>query len=76
MSERLDWERARFVDWPADRADAYRTAGVWGGQTLFDAVAEIATGVAEHVAVIDDADALSHGHSSIGPSEWRLDCGH
>ena len=61
MSERLDWERARFVDWPADRADAYRAARVWAGQTLFDAVARTASGAAERVAVIDDAEALSYG---------------
>ena len=60
MSERLDWERARFVDWPADRADAYRAAGMWAGQTLFDAVAGTAGGAAEHVAVIDEAEALSY----------------
>ena len=61
MNDRLDWERANFVGWPADRADGYRAAGVWAGQTLFDAVAATASGAADHVAVIDEADALSYG---------------
>ena len=61
MNDRLDWERANFVGWPTDRADGYRAAGVWAGQTLFDAVAATASGAADHVAVIDEADALSYG---------------
>jgi len=61
MSERLDWERARFVGWPADRAEEYRAAGVWAGQTLFDALAETAGGTPDRVAVIDEVEALSCG---------------
>jgi non-ribosomal peptide synthetase component E (peptide arylation enzyme) len=69
MSERLDWERARFVDWPADRADAYRAAGIWAGQTLFDAVAETASEVAN---MSRDRRGRSGRHGLVDRAEqWR-----
>jgi 2,3-dihydroxybenzoate-AMP ligase len=61
VTDRLAWERARFVDWPADRADRYRAAGVWAGTTLFDQLADVATASPDAVALIDDEHTLTYG---------------
>ena len=60
MSDRLAWERARFVDWPPERAHEYRTAGLWAGANLFDRLVEVTATAADDVAVIGDERTLTY----------------
>jgi 2,3-dihydroxybenzoate-AMP ligase len=51
---------AGFVPWPPEFAERYRRAGVWRGQTLFDALFECAERHGERIAAVDKKRSVTY----------------